>query len=81
MNVDQLVREECPVVFVSESEFEIQYMRRMFPDVPVIEQDPTSELALADANVLNARTVVAALQSDVANLKSFQSTKSKEVCL
>ncbi len=66
--VDQLVKQNRDVVFLTKCDQEIAYLRRMYPDVPVVEDDPTSELALADTNILNAHSVVASLESDVDNL-------------
>lgn len=66
--VDQLLKQKRDIVYVTQSELEIQHMRRMYPQIPVVEQDPSAELALADANILSAAAVVAALQSDVDNL-------------
>ncbi len=56
------------VAVISDDQSEIESLRVRFPDVPLIEESPASELALAHANLANARCVVAATQSDVDNL-------------
>lgn len=56
------------VVAICDNEDQIKAIRRHAPDVPVVEEDPKSELALLDANLLNAENLVAALDSDFENL-------------
>ena len=56
------------VAVVSDNKSEIETLRERFPDVPLIEESPTNELALAHANLASAWCVVAATQSDVDNL-------------
>lgn len=66
--IDQLVRAGEPVVALSDDPEHVAAMRQMFPQISVVEGDPCSEIALADANVLRAQNVVAALDRDVDNL-------------
>ena len=66
--IDQLVRQEKGVVAIVEDEKEIQVLKRLYPDLPIIQGDPKSELALADANAISAGYLVAAVESDFDNL-------------
>jgi voltage-gated potassium channel len=66
--VDKLVRSRQPVAILSNDTPSNSQLRKIYPSVPVIEGNPTSEMALFDANVLNAKYVVAALDSDYDNL-------------
>ena len=56
------------VVVISGRQPEAEAIRNKFPGVPLIEQPPTDELTLAQANLAQARCVVAATRSDVDNL-------------
>ncbi len=51
-------------------------MRRQYPGLPIVQGAATSELALADANLLFASTVVAAQESDIDNLMISITCKS-----
>ncbi len=66
--IEQLVRQQKDVVVIAKDKDETQRIERLFPSVPIIEDDPTSELALADANVLSAGYLIAAADSDFDNL-------------
>lgn len=66
--VERLTRKRAPVVVLDDNPAQIELIRRRFPRVPIIEMSAVDELALADANVLMAKTVVAALDSDFDNL-------------
>jgi len=66
--LDRLHRQKLPVVVVGDDRDEIEEIKRRFPDVPVIEGCPKSEITLADANVLRAKTVVATLDDEFDNL-------------
>ncbi len=66
--IDELIKQNKEVVLITDSELESQFMKRMYPQVPVVQSDPTSEVALADGNILDAGVVVAATESDVDNL-------------
>lgn len=66
--VNHLVRQQVPVVFLTNKPDEAQYIRNFHSNVPILEGSPTCEMSLADANVLGASTVIAALQQDVENL-------------
>jgi voltage-gated potassium channel len=56
------------VVAITHDEAEIESIRRMAPDVPIVQADPKSELALIDANAINAKNLVAGTASDYDNL-------------
>ncbi|PAY16554.1 hypothetical protein CKO51_26210 [Rhodopirellula sp. SM50] len=47
---------------------EVGMTQRFFPDIALIEADPKSEMALIDANILEAAHLVAATESDFDNL-------------
>ncbi len=66
--VERLVRAGQPVVLVSDKADEVLRLRRRFPHLLVIEGKPTDELTLAEANVLTAKHVVAATDSEIDNL-------------
>ncbi len=66
--VEQLVRQQKPVVLITDTGDEIRWVRQRYPKLPIVECNPTDETALLDANILQAGIVVAALQSDVNNL-------------
>lgn len=64
----RLAAEDKPVVAITQDEAEIAAIRRMAPDVPIVQADPKSELALIDANAINAKYLVAGTASDYDNL-------------
>ena len=64
----EMAKQNLPIVYLCSSPEDVQIVRRFAPEVIVIEEDPTSEIALADSNILKCKTVVAAMQSDVDNL-------------
>jgi len=64
----RLAAEDKPVVAITQDETEIAAIRRMAPDVPIVQADPKSELALIDANAINAKYLVAGTASDYDNL-------------
>lgn len=66
--IDQLFREEKSVVAIIRCEEEIALLRRLYPELLIVQGDPKSEMSLADANVVNADFLVAAVESDYDNL-------------
>jgi voltage-gated potassium channel len=66
--LDELTRKRVAVVVVDDSESELEIIRHRYPTVPVIEASAVDEMALFDAGVLNAQSIVAALPSDFDNL-------------
>jgi voltage-gated potassium channel len=55
-------------VAITNDKIEIEQIRRAAPEIPIVEDDPKSELAMVDSNVLNAKYLVAAVESDFDNL-------------
>lgn len=66
--IRRLAAEGKDVVAITNNSDEVSFLRRMVPDVPIIEDDPKAEMGLIDANLLNAKYLVAATDSDVDNL-------------
>lgn len=66
--IRKLAGQGVAVVAVTKEPEEIRTIRRFAPSVPIVEDDPKSELAMLDANLLNARNLVAASGSDFDNL-------------
>lgn len=66
--IEKLVRQQKDVVVVTDDPEQVQRIKRLFPNVPVVEEDPTSELAMFDANALSAKYLIAAAESDFDNL-------------
>ncbi len=56
------------VVAITNDAHEMDMIRRAAPEVPIVQDDPKSELALADANAISAAHLVAAGESDFDNL-------------
>lgn len=66
--IQQLRSERKEIAVIVNEPSEIDMIKQFFPDVPLIESDPKSEMAMIDANVLNAAHLVAATESDFDNL-------------
>ena len=66
--VRRLFAEKKPVVSVVTDEAEATQMKEFAPGLPVVVDDPKSEFALANANVLSAANLVAAADCDYDNL-------------
>jgi voltage-gated potassium channel len=66
--VERLVSKKISVVVVDDDAANLAMMRQRYPGVPIIESSAVDEMALFDANVLNASNVVAALSSDFDNM-------------
>lgn len=66
--IEQLVRNQKDVVVITNDAANIARINRLYPDVPLIEDEPTSELAMSDANMLSAGYLIAAAESDFDNL-------------
>ncbi|QDT11161.1 potassium channel family protein [Planctomycetes bacterium K23_9] len=66
--IGRLIAEGTPVVAIADSKDEIESIRRIAPEMPVIDDDPKSEMALVDSNALAAKYLVAATESDYDNL-------------
>lgn len=63
-----LVRKQAKVVVIDNDSDVLKTIRRRYPNLPVIESHAIDEMALANANVLDAKCIVAALDSDFDNL-------------
>lgn len=66
--IHRLAMQGKKIVVVASDPAQINAVRMVSPDIPVIEDDPKSEMALIDANVLNAKYLVAAADDDYDNL-------------
>ena len=66
--VERLVRKRVPVVVVDAHRERLEEIRSRFRRVLILEGNPTSEITLASANILTARIVIAAMESEVDNL-------------
>jgi voltage-gated potassium channel len=66
--IERLMRKRIPVVLVDDDASHIANMKKRFRRLLVVEGNPTNEMTLAEANVLDARTVVAAMTSEIDNL-------------
>lgn len=66
--IDRLMRKRHDVVVIDESAERLEAMRMRWRKLLVIEGKATNELTLANANILEARHVVAALPSEMDNL-------------
>ena len=66
--IERLIRKRVPVVLVDENKQELDQLKRQFRRLHVLEGSPTNEIILAEANVIEAKTVVAAMPSEIDNL-------------
>ena len=66
--VERLSRKRMPVVLIDDDKKRLDSLRRRFRKLLIVEGQATSELTLAEANVLEASHVVAAMDSEVDNL-------------
>ena len=66
--VEQLMRKRNQVVVVDDREDQLKKMKRRFRRLQYVVGKGTCEVALAEANVLSASSIVAAMESDVDNL-------------
>lgn len=63
-----LVRKQASIVLIDGNTEELKMIRLRYPKVSIIESSAVDELTLSNANVLNAKSVIAALDSDFDNL-------------
>jgi voltage-gated potassium channel len=66
--IERLTRKRIPVVLVDENKEELDGLKRRFRKLHVLVGSPTNEMILAEANVIDAKTVVAAMPSEIDNL-------------
>jgi voltage-gated potassium channel len=63
-----MVRKQANVVMVDNDAEALKSIRLRHPDLAIIESSAIDEMALANANILEAQCVIAALDSDFDNL-------------
>lgn len=66
--IERLLKKRIPVVVVDGDKKRVEALCRRFRRLMFVEGDPTSELALAKANIMTASNVIAALESEMDNL-------------
>lgn len=66
--LETLLRKQVDVVLIDSDADQLKQIRSRYPDLPIIESSAIDEMALASANILDAKYVVAALDSDFDNL-------------
>lgn len=66
--LDILLRKRQAVVVIDSDKQTLASVRRRYPNIAIIEDNAVNELALSSANVLEARCVIAATESDFDNL-------------
>lgn len=66
--LDILVRKQVSVVLIDGNSEELKIIRRRYPKISIIESSAVDELTLSSANILKAKSVIAALDSDFDNL-------------
>ena len=66
--IERLARKRADVVVIDSNAEQLAGLRRRFRTVLTIEGDASNELNLAKANVLAAKNVVAAMDSELDNL-------------
>ena len=66
--LDRLMRQRIPVVVLDESKERLEELRQKYRSLITIEGNATNEMKLADAGLLSASNVVAAMESDIDNL-------------
>ena len=66
--IDRLNRQGTQLVLIDEDQDQLDNMKKRFRKLQVVCGSPVSELVLARANILLAKNVVAATESDLSNL-------------
>lgn len=66
--IDRLSRQGTQLVLIDEDQDKLDGMKKRFRKLQVVCGSPVSELVLAKANILMAKNVVAATESDLSNL-------------
>lgn len=66
--IERLMPKRVDVVLIDSDAKSIELLKRRFRKLMVVEGNATSELTLAQANIANAKTVVAATDSEIDNL-------------
>jgi voltage-gated potassium channel len=63
-----LARKQVSIVLIDGNSEELKNIRRRYPKISIIDAPAVDELTLSSANVLKAKSVIAALDSDFDNL-------------
>ncbi len=66
--IEKVVRDKKPLVVVDDQPEGIERIKRRFQTPKIVTGRGTNELKLAEANVFEADTVIAAMESDIDNL-------------
>lgn len=66
--IERLIEKRTPVVLIEKNQERLEDLRRLYPKLLTIHGSATNELTLAEANVLEAKHVVAAMDSEIDNL-------------
>ena len=66
--VERLVPKRVPLVVVDDDEQQVAALKKRFRRLLVVEGPPTCELTLAKANIMEAKHVIAATESEMDNL-------------
>ena len=66
--LDILLRKQTSVILIASDKEQLKDIRHRYPNLPIIESSAVDEVSLADANVMEANCLVAALDSDFDNL-------------
>jgi len=73
--IDRLSRAGQKIVLIDNDVDQVKTIQSKYPEVMVIHCSPKSEMALADANVFQAKNVVSVLESEFDNLLIAMSVK------
>ncbi len=66
--LDILLRKQTNVVLIASDKEDLKNIRHRYPNLAIIESSEVDEISLADANIMEADCVIAAVQSDFDNL-------------
>jgi len=66
--IERLLDDRKPVVLIEKNQERLEQMRDQYPKLLTIHGSATNELTLAEANILEASHVVAAMDSEIDNL-------------
>ncbi|MEM6365368.1 MAG: NAD-binding protein [Planctomycetota bacterium] len=74
--IHQLQTQRKQIAVIASDPAELAMLRQCYPDLSLIDAEPKSEMAMFDANVLQASHLVAATESDFDNLLIIITGKS-----
>lgn len=66
--IERLLRKRADVVVIDKDEAKLAVLKKQYRRIEIVPGEPTNELVLAKANLLDAKNVVAATESDIDNL-------------